>query len=39
MYREYTGEEGSKLIVPYATIGFTSLFILLPIRTCINKCF
>lgn len=41
MYREYTNKDEitEKLIVPYAAIAFTSLMIILPIRTCINKCF
>ena len=39
LYQEYyTSEPRNKLIVPYAVIGTTGLFILLPIRTMINRC-
>ena len=39
LYEEYyTNDPKHKLIVPYAIIGVTSLFIILPIRTIINKC-
>ena len=39
MYNDYTSNSGSYLYVPYAVIAFTSLFIILPIRTAINRCF
>lgn len=39
LYTEYTTDDPkNKLIVPYVIIGITSLFILLPIRTIINRC-
>lgn len=39
LYREYVDDPEKKLIVPFAIIGATSAFILLPIRTIINRCF
>ncbi|CDW71822.1 phage head-tail family partial [Stylonychia lemnae] len=39
LYKDfYKGETQGKLIVPYAIIATCSLFILLPVRTLINKC-
>lgn len=39
LYKEYyTDDPRHKLIVPYVIIGVTSLSIILPIRTIINKC-
>lgn len=40
MLQERDGERNIKnLIVPLATLGATGLFILLPIRTMLYKCF
>jgi hypothetical protein len=39
LYEDYhVDSQKRRLIVPYAIIGLTSLFILLPIRTIINRC-
>jgi hypothetical protein len=39
IYDEYDVKDPkTKLIVPYVIIGLTCLFILLPIRTVINRC-
>lgn len=43
LYSEFfnvdTEETNKRLIVPFAAIGFASLFIILPVRTMINACF
>eukprot|EP00347_Sterkiella_histriomuscorum_P022863 403336874 len=39
LYKEYYEDDPrQKLIVPYAIIGLTSFFIILPVRTIINRC-